>query len=75
MTPRGVRIVRQAAQGARAEYMVLRQALFGTARIPRDHLTAMLDAAIALAEDLKKSTAPESTKSESTKPESNGAAA
>jgi hypothetical protein len=70
VTPRGVRVVRQAAQGARAEYMVLRQALFGTVRIPRDQLAAMLDAAIALAEDLKRSTAPESTK-----PESNGAAA
>ena len=53
VTPRGVRLVRQAAQGARAEYMVLRQALFGPVRVPREQLTAMLDAAIALAEDLK----------------------
>ena len=55
VTSRGVRIVRQAAQGSRAEYMVLRQALFGPVRIPREQLTAMLDAAIALAEDLKAS--------------------
>lgn len=53
VTPRGVRVVRQAAEGARAEYMVLRQALFGPVRIPREQLIAMLDAAIALAEDLQ----------------------
>ena len=53
VTSRGVRIVRQAAQGSRAEYMVLRQALFGPVRVPREQLIAMLDAAIALAEDLK----------------------
>ena len=34
---------------------LLRQALFGAVRIPRDQLTAMLDAAIALAEDLQAS--------------------
>jgi hypothetical protein len=50
--------------------MVLRQALFGAVRIPRDQLTSMLDAAIALAEDLKKSTAPQSNGTVS-----NGAAA
>ena len=53
VTPRGVRLVRQAAQGSRAEYLVLRQALFGAVRIPREQLTAMLDAAIALADDLQ----------------------
>jgi hypothetical protein len=53
VTPRGVRIVRQAAQGSRAEYMVLRQALFGAVRIPRDQLASMLDATVALTEDLK----------------------
>jgi len=47
--------VRQAAQGSRAEYMVLRQVLFGPVKIPRDQLAAMLDAAIALAADLKAS--------------------
>lgn len=55
VTERGVRLVRQAGQGSRAEYMVLRQALFGAVRIPREQLTAMLDAAIALAEDLQAS--------------------
>ena len=70
VTPRGIRVVRQTAQASRAEYMVLRQSLFGAVRVPRDQLAAMLDAATALAEDLKKSTA-----SESAKPESNGAAA
>jgi hypothetical protein len=75
VTPRGVRVVRQGAQASRAEYMVLRQALFGAVRIPREQLAAMLDAAIALAEDLKKSIAPESTSPHNTKPESNGAAA
>jgi hypothetical protein len=34
--------------------------LFGALRIPREQLAVMLDAAIALAEDLKKSTVPES---------------
>jgi hypothetical protein len=60
VTARGVRVVRQAAQGSRAEYMVLRQALFGPVRIPRDQLEAMLDAAIALVEDLKQPAAPQS---------------
>jgi hypothetical protein len=55
VTPRGVRIVRQAGQGSRAEYMVLRQALFGPVRIPREQLAGMLDAAVALGEELKAS--------------------
>jgi hypothetical protein len=33
VTPRGVRIVHQAAQGERAHYMVLRQAVFDEARL------------------------------------------
>jgi hypothetical protein len=53
VTPRGVRVVRQAAQGSRAEYMVLRQAMFGAVKVPRDQLAAMLDAAVALADDLR----------------------
>ena len=53
VTPRGVRLVRQAAQGARAEYMVLRQAAFGPVKVPREQLQALLDAAVALAEALK----------------------
>jgi hypothetical protein len=70
VTPRGVRVVRQAAQGSRAEYMVLRQALFGPVRIPREQLEAMLDSAIALVADLKK---PAATQTDRTA--SNGAAA
>ena len=46
-------MVRQAAQGSRAEYMVLRQALFGPVVLPREQLVTLLDAAVALAEDLK----------------------
>jgi len=57
VTPRGVRLVRQAAQGSRAEYMVLRQAMFGPVKVPRDQVVAMFDAAIALVEDLKAPTA------------------
>jgi hypothetical protein len=49
VTPKGVRFVRQAAQGSRAEYMVLRQASFGPVVVPRAQLQTMLDAAVALA--------------------------
>ena len=63
VTPRGVRVVRQAAQGSRAEYLVLRQALFGPVVVPRDQLATMLDAAVALVEDLQ------------SKPAANGVAA
>jgi hypothetical protein len=52
VTPRGVRLVRQVAQGSRAEYMVLRQAAFGPVTVPRALLQGMLDAAVALAESL-----------------------
>lgn len=52
VTPKGVRLVRQAAQGSRAEYMVLRQASFGPVVVPRALLQGMLDAAVALAEAL-----------------------
>jgi hypothetical protein len=53
ITPRGVRLVRQAAQASRAEYMVLRQALFGPLVLPRDYLVSLLDQAVALVEDLR----------------------
>ncbi len=59
VTPKGVRLVRQVAQGSRAEYMVLRQAAFGPVVVPRAQLQSMLDAAVALAEAL--STAPNAT--------------
>jgi hypothetical protein len=52
VTSRGVRLVRQVAQGARAEYMVLRQAAFGPVVVPRIQLQRMLDAAVALADAL-----------------------
>jgi hypothetical protein len=52
VTSRGVRLVRQVAQGSRAEYMVLRQAAFGPVVVPRALLHTMLDAAVALAETL-----------------------
>ena len=58
VTPRGVRLVRQGAQAERAEYMVLRQSLFGPVTIPRDLLVELLDRAIALAKDV---TAPTAT--------------
>jgi hypothetical protein len=53
VTPKGVRIVRQAAQGSRAEYMVLRQANFGPVVVPRAQLQAMLEAAVSLLEALR----------------------
>jgi hypothetical protein len=59
VTPKGVRLVRQAAQGSRAEYMVLRQAAFGPVTVPRAQLQTMLDAAVGLAEALR--TAPKNT--------------
>jgi len=68
VTPKGVRIVRQAAQGSRAEYMVLRQANFGPVVVPRAQLQAMLDAAVELLEALQ-AARPED------KPTSNGVAA
>ena len=52
VTPRGVRLVRQGAQAARAEYMVLRQSLFGPVTISRALLISLLDRAVALAEDV-----------------------
>lgn len=54
VTPRGVRLVRQAAQASRAEYLVLRQAKFGPVVVPRDLLAGLLDRAVALAEDLRR---------------------
>ncbi|HEY4163826.1 MAG TPA: hypothetical protein VGM59_12245 [Dongiaceae bacterium] len=57
ITSRGVRLVRQVAQGSRAEYMVLRQALFGPVVVERSLLAGMLDAVIGLADDLRKGAA------------------
>lgn len=57
ITPRGVRLVRQVAQAARAEYLVLRQALFGPVVLPREGLAGLLDHAVALAADLRQAEA------------------
>lgn len=57
VTPRGVRLVYQAAQAARAEYMVLRQSLFGPVTVPRALLISLLDRAVALAEALQRGAA------------------
>lgn len=54
VTPRGVRLVRQGAQAARAEYMVLRQSLFGPVVISRELLVSLLDRAVALADEVSK---------------------
>jgi len=58
VTPKGVRLVRQVAQGSRAEYMVLRQAAFGPVVVPRPLLQGMLDKAVALAEALSAARKP-----------------
>jgi hypothetical protein len=48
VTPRGVRIVYQAAQGERAYYMVLRQPEFGAARLSVTLARRLLEEAIAV---------------------------
>jgi len=53
VTPKGVRLVRQGAQASRAEYLVLRQSLFGPVVIPREMVADLLDRALALADTLR----------------------
>ena len=53
VTPKGVRLVRQGAQASRAEYLVLRQSLFGPVVIPREMVTDLLDRALALVDTLR----------------------
>jgi len=53
VTPRGVRLVRQAAQASRAEYLVLRQSLFGPVVVPKEQVADLLDRALALADNLR----------------------
>lgn len=53
VTPKGIRLVRQAAQASRAEYLVLRQSLFGPVVVPRDMVKDLLDRALALADNLR----------------------
>lgn len=54
VTPRGVRLVYQAAQARRSEYLVLRQSRFGDRRLDPGVVRALLDRAIAVAHDLDK---------------------
>jgi hypothetical protein len=49
ITPRGVRLVYQAAQGERADYLVLRQARFAQERGDAELVKSLLDRAIAIA--------------------------
>ncbi len=48
VTPKGLRIVRQAAEGRRGEHLLLRQASFDTTSVPVDDLQMMLAALSAL---------------------------
>jgi hypothetical protein len=43
VTERGLRIVRQAAEGKRGEHLILRQSVFEDAAVPRADLTEVLD--------------------------------
>jgi hypothetical protein len=52
VTPKGVRLVYQADQGTRAEYLVLRSANFASPQVPAELLRGLLDRAIALHQDL-----------------------
>jgi hypothetical protein len=58
VTPRGIRLVRQAAQAARAEYLVLRQSHFGAVTVPRETVVHLLDRALAIADDLRAAGCP-----------------
>lgn len=59
VTPKGVRLVRQGAQASRAEYLVLRQSLFGPVVVPRETVVDLLDRALALADTLHSGPAAE----------------
>ncbi len=52
ITPHGIRFVYQAAQAARAEYLVLRQSRFAQTKVDPELVRALLDRAIAIAADL-----------------------
>ncbi|MEO8420864.1 MAG: hypothetical protein ABI457_06690 [Hyphomicrobium sp.] len=43
VTPRGLRIVRQAGEGKRGDYLLLRQSVFESAAVPRRDLAAVLE--------------------------------
>ncbi len=59
VTPHGVRLVYQAAQAERADYLVLRQATFTEARVNPALVRALLDRLIAIAADLDAAPAKE----------------
>lgn len=52
ITPRGVRLVYQLAQGQRAHYAVFRSVNFGLSRAQSHEVRRILDAALAISEDL-----------------------
>jgi len=59
IAPPGVRLVYQAAEGRRAQYMVLRQSDFGEALVVDPMLVRrLLDRAIAIIEELKRAAGP-----------------
>ncbi len=43
VTPRGLRIIRQAGEGKRGDHLLLRQSVFENAAVPRRDLAAVLD--------------------------------
>jgi hypothetical protein len=53
VTPRGVRLVYQLAQGQRAHYAVLRSVNFELSRADPDEVGRILDAALAISNDLR----------------------
>lgn len=55
VTPKGVRLVYQANQAERSQYLVLRQAEFANPSLPAELVRGLLDQAITLYEDLKRS--------------------
>lgn len=50
VTSQGVRIIRQAGEGRRGDYLLLRQAVFDEAAVPADTLAAVLEQIVTLAE-------------------------
>ena len=43
VTPRGLRIIRQAAEGKRGDHLLLRQSVFENATVPQRDLARVLD--------------------------------
>jgi hypothetical protein len=60
ITPKGVRIIRQAGEGRRGDHLLLRQAVFDDAAVPASELSSILSSldvireqALALASEVK----------------------